>query len=181
MTSRCIFLDRDGVVNVERGYVHRIEDFEFISGAAEAICRLNKAGWMVVVVTNQSGIGRGFYTEADYQQLTMHIRSELAQIGAHLDAVYHCPHKPDWNPPYGCNCRKPLPGLIFQAKEALGLDLCSAVLVGDKSSDIEAGRAAGISTCFLVESGHSLVYGDQEAADGVFPSLADCVDFLLQS
>lgn len=179
MIGRCIFIDRDGVVNVERNYVHRIEDFEFVSGTPEAIRRLNNAGWTVVVVTNQSGIGRGFYTEADYQLLTVHIRKELARLGAHLDAVYHCPHTPDWNPPYGCDCRKPRPGLIFQAQAAFGLDLRSAVLVGDKKSDIDAGRAAGVPTCFLVESGHALRPGDRESADGVFTCLADCVDLLL--
>lgn len=181
MTSRCIFLDRDGVLNVERGYVHRIEDFEFVARAPEAIARLNKAGWTVVVITNQSGIGRGLYTEADYKKLTAHIQNSLAQFGGHLDAVYHCPHTPDWNSPYGCSCRKPLPGLIFQAKEQLRLDLCDSVLVGDKISDIEAGRAAGISTCFLVESGHSLSCCDRKASDGVFSCLADCVDFLLRN
>ena len=95
MSLRCIFLDRDGVVNVERHYVHRIEDFEFVPGTPEAIRRLNDAGWTVVVVTNQSGIGRGLYTEADYQRLTAHIRDELARIGAHVDAFHHCPHTPD--------------------------------------------------------------------------------------
>lgn len=181
MSKRCIFLDRDGVVNLERNYVHRIEDFEFVPGTPEAIRRLNDSGWTVVVVTNQSGIGRGLYTEADYQLLTAHMRSELALAGARLDAVYHCPHTPDWNPPHGCHCRKPLPGLIVQAQEALGLDLRRAVLVGDKRSDIDAGRAAGIPTCFLVESGHALKPGDREWADGVFPLLADCVDLLLQA
>lgn len=179
MSLRCIFLDRDGVVNVERHYVHRIEDFEFVPGTPEAIRRLNDAGWKVVVVTNQSGIGRGLYTEADYQRLTAHIRDELARIGAHVDAFHHCPHTPDWNPPHGCDCRKPLPGLIRQAQLALGLDLRNAVLVGDKRSDIEAGRAAGVPSCFLVESGHALSDGDRAAADGIFPRLSDCVEHLL--
>lgn len=179
MSARCIFIDRDGVMNVERNYVHRIEDFEYVSGTPEAIARLNRAGWIVVVITNQSGIGRGMYTEADYQRLTDHIRATLAEVGAHVDAFHHCPHAPDWNPPHGCDCRKPQPGLIHQAQRTLGLDLSQAVLVGDKRSDIEAGRAAGIPHCYLVESGHGLNPGDRESADGVYPRLLDIVDRLL--
>ncbi|WP_292039985.1 D-glycero-beta-D-manno-heptose 1,7-bisphosphate 7-phosphatase [Massilia sp. UBA6681] len=179
MVKRCVFLDRDGVINVEKNYLYRVADFEFVDGVPDAIRRLNEAGWQVVVVTNQSGIGRGYYTESDYAILTDHISAKLADAGATVDAFYHCPHAPDWNAPHGCECRKPMPGMVLKAASDLGLDLAGSVLVGDKVSDVIAGRNAGVGECFLVESGHAL--GDDAGmADGVFVSLGAFVDHLLQ-
>lgn len=182
MAERAVLLDRDGVINVERAYVHRVADFEFIAGTVSALVRLHQAGWKLVVVTNQSGIARGYYTEAQYEALTTHMREQLAQAGAPLDAVLHCPHLPDAEVAAyrrACDCRKPAPGLVLQAAQALSLDLSRCVLVGDKLSDIQAGRAAGVGHCVLVRSGHAITGADESAADAVHADLAACVDALL--
>jgi D-glycero-D-manno-heptose 1,7-bisphosphate phosphatase len=138
--DRAVFLDRDGVINVDRGYVHRIEDFEFVPGIPFMLRELQLDGWRLVVVTNQSGIGRGLFTEDDYERVTQHMREQLAAHGVRLDGVYHCPHAPE----QGCGCRKPAPGMLLRAAASLGLDLSRSVLVGDKESDMQAAHAAGL-------------------------------------
>jgi D-glycero-D-manno-heptose 1,7-bisphosphate phosphatase len=177
-----VFLDRDGVINVEREYLHRVEDFEFLPRAVAALHRLQAAGWRLVVVTNQSGIARGYYTEADYMRLTAHMQALLAREGVSLDLVLHCPHLPDAAITAHrrvCECRKPAPGMVLQAAHALQLDLAASVLIGDKASDIAAGRAAGAGRCWLVRSGHAFSDADARAADAVHPDLWHCVDALL--
>lgn len=143
---RALFLDRDGVLNVNHGYVFRPEDLEWIPGAREAVLAANQAGWIVVVVTNQSGIARGMYTEADFWALMNRMQADLAEIGARLDHIEFCPHLPGGLPPYDveCECRKPKPGMLLSAAEKLGLDLSRSVLVGDSQSDLEAAAAAGV-------------------------------------
>lgn len=165
---RAAFVDRDGVINEERHYVHRAADFVLLPGAVEGLRRLQAAGFRLVVVTNQAGIGRGLYTEADYRALTDHMRRLLAGEGISLAGVYHCPH----HPTHGlgayrvrCDCRKPGPGMLLRAASELGLDLSGSVLVGDKRSDLDAGRAAGVGRCVLVASGHVLDAADRAAAD----------------
>ena len=167
---RAAFIDRDGVINVEHNYVHRIEDFELIEGVPEGLAQLAAAGYKLVVVTNQAGIARGFYTVADMDRLHEHLRTELAARGVQIDAIYHCPHHPQGKIPeyaIACDCRKPAPGMLLQAARELNLDLSASVLVGDKISDIEAGRAAGVRMAVLVRSGHSF--------DGAAEALADAV------
>ena len=171
---KAVFLDRDGVVNVDRGYVHRVEDFEFIADTPQALSRLQRAGWALVVVTNQSGIGRGRFGETDYQRLSAHMRSELQRSGVELDAVLHCPHRPD----EGCNCRKPAPGMLLSAAAEAGLDLPASVMVGDKLADLQAGRAAGVARCVLVLSGKPAGAAARAAADEVHATLAHWVDSL---
>lgn len=176
---RAVFLDRDGVINTEVDYLHRVQDFAFVPGTPEALARLQAAGWALVVVTNQSGIARGYYTEADYQALTAHLRTELARHGVRLDAVLHCPHLPDATVAayrMDCDCRKPAPGMLLRAAAGLGLDLAASVIVGDKRSDVQAGRAAGLGRCVLVRSGHAPSAADEAAADAVHDSLADWVN-----
>ncbi|MBK1613521.1 D-glycero-beta-D-manno-heptose-1,7-bisphosphate 7-phosphatase [Rubrivivax gelatinosus] len=176
MSARAVFLDRDGVVNVDHGYVGRWQDFEFAPGAVDAMRRLQEAGWLLVVVTNQSGIARGYYTEADYQALTARMKAELAAAGAPLAGVYHCPHHPQGSVAayaQDCDCRKPAPGLILRAAAELGLTLADSVLVGDKASDAQAARAAGVGRVVLVAE-----TADAEGAaiaDAVAPSLAAAV------
>jgi D-glycero-D-manno-heptose 1,7-bisphosphate phosphatase len=144
-TKQAVFLDRDGTINVEKDYLYRPEEFEFIPGAAEAIRRLNQAGFLVVVITNQSGVARGYYTEQDVHHLHRHIGQLLSLSGAWVDAWYYCPHHPSGKTPYNldCGCRKPRTGMLEQAARDLGIDLSRSWMVGDKQVDVEAGIAAG--------------------------------------
>src|SRR6201996_2096384 len=142
-----VFLDRDGVLNVDRGYVHRPEDFEWTAGAIDAVRAINTAGYLAVVVTNQSGIARQYYKEEDFRTLTQWMNSELAANGARLDAVYHCPHHAEGSDPafaIDCDCRKPKPGLLLRAIADLDIDPERSFLIGDKPQDMEAAQAAGI-------------------------------------
>jgi len=144
---KALFLDRDGVINVDRHHVHRIEDFEFLPGIFE-LCALAVArGFLLVVVTNQAGIGRGHYTEADFQRLTAWMLDAFRHRGIEIARVYHCPYHPtagvgDYR--RESFDRKPNPGMLLKARDELGLDLANSVLIGDKDSDIEAGRTAGV-------------------------------------
>ena len=143
-----LFLDRDGVLNEDQGYVHRWEDFRWISGAREAVAAFNRAGWLVIVVTNQSGVGRGFYTEDAVHALHAHMQADLAEIGGHIDAFYHAPQHPEAtddayrhpDPPL----RKPNPGMILQALADWPIDREASLLIGDKLSDLEAASRAGV-------------------------------------
>lgn len=157
--KRAVFLDRDGTINEESGYLFRKEECRFIPGAIEAVSQLSQAGFMVVIVTNQSGIARGYYTEDDLKQLHLYMESEIAAAGGRVDGWYHCPHHPDYpSSATRCDCRKPLPGMLRIAAAELGIDLGSSWMVGDKIADIKAGKAAGCHT-ILVKTG----YGEVEA------------------
>jgi D-glycero-D-manno-heptose 1,7-bisphosphate phosphatase len=143
-----LFLDRDGVLNEDQGYVHRWDDFRWIEGAREAVAAFNQAGWLVIVVTNQSGVGRGYYTEDDMHALHGRMTEELAQAGGHIDAFYHAPQHPEAaveayrhpDPPD----RKPNPGMILRALAEWPIDRERSVLIGDKVSDMEAATRAGV-------------------------------------
>lgn len=175
------FIDRDGVINEERAYVHRRADFVLLPGAVEGLKRLQAAGYPLVVVTNQSGIARGLYTEADYQDLTRHMSALLQSQGVSLAGICHCPHHPGSAIDalrIDCDCRKPRPGLLLRAAAELGLDLAESVLVGDKRSDIEAGRAASLAASVLVRSGHPVSADDAAAADACFPGLLEAAHWL---
>ena len=173
-TKPAVFLDRDGTINVEKEYLYRIEEFEFTPGAVEAIRLLNQAGYLVVVVTNQSGVARGYYTEADVKTLHRHIDQVLISQGARVDAWYYCPHHEHGQPPYNqaCDCRKPMPGMLLQAAADHAIDLTRSWMVGDKPADIEAGQAAGCRPV-LVMTG----YGAETAA--ISPADVSCCPDLL--
>jgi D-glycero-D-manno-heptose 1,7-bisphosphate phosphatase len=144
---KALFLDRDGVINVEKNYVYRIEDFEFLPGIFELCSTARQLGFLLVVITNQAGIGRGYYSETDYQRLTGWMQDEFHAHGIEIDRVYHCPYHPTAGiGEYRQESfdRKPNPGMILKARQELDLNLSQSVLIGDKNSDIEAGRAAGI-------------------------------------
>lgn len=156
---RAVFLDRDGTINIEKDYLYRIADLEFVPGAAEAVRMLNDSGYFVVVVTNQSGVARGYYTEEDVEILHRHIGRELEKSGARIDAWLYCPHHPDGRGSYAlpCKCRKPLPGMLKEAARRFNIDLDASIMIGDKLADISAGQAAGCRT-ILVRTG----YGTEE-------------------
>jgi D-glycero-D-manno-heptose 1,7-bisphosphate phosphatase len=156
--NRAVFIDRDGTVNEEKEYLHRPEDFRFIPGAPAAIRLLNEAGFLVLVVTNQSGVGRGYYDEAAVRRLHRFMDEELGRHGAKVDAYYFCPH----HPRHGtgdylreCACRKPLPGMLHEAAGDFQIDLTASFIIGDKIADIEAGLAAGCRP-LLVRTGYGV-------------------------
>lgn len=177
---RAAFIDRDGVINVDRGYVSRRDDFFFIDGVLAACAQLHRWGLLLVVVTNQSGIGRGLYSEADYQHLTAWMSDEFAAAGAPLAGVYHCPHHPQAEVATyrrACDCRKPAPGMLLAAARELSVDLSRSVLFGDKASDIEAAVAAGVpQRVLLATDGRGLPAAElAPRATSRFASLADAV------
>lgn len=152
-SRRAAFLDRDGVINLDRGYVFRREDFQFIDGVLEASARLVQHGFALVVVTNQSGIGRGMYTESDFALLTAWMKLQFADSGAPLAGVYFCPHHPlDAHGVYRtqCDCRKPAPGMLLRAAGELHLDLPRSVMFGDRRDDLLAARTAGVPARVLL-------------------------------
>jgi D-glycero-D-manno-heptose 1,7-bisphosphate phosphatase len=178
VTRPAAFLDRDGVINLDHGYVVRREDFAWVPGVREAAAQLHRAGFALVVVTNQSGIGRGKYTEADFLALTDWMRGEFASAGAPLAGVYFCPHHP--TDAVGafrmrCDCRKPAPGMLLRAARELDLDLGRSILFGDKVSDLEAAKAAGVPQRVLLATDG--VGAPDPAPDGLatatFTSLAE--------
>ena len=184
--QRAVFLDRDGTINVEKDYLHRIEDFEFIPGAIEAIQHLREAGFLIVVVTNQSGIARGYFTEDDVDRLHAHLQQELARHGTGIDAFYLCPHHPNYGTGEGgidCDCRKGKPGMLLQAAKDWNIDLSASIMIGDKRADLEAGRAAGCYT-ILVRTGYGdeeLQKGGEEMADAVADDLSAAARYVLNA
>jgi D-glycero-D-manno-heptose 1,7-bisphosphate phosphatase len=153
MTRKALFLDRDGIINIERDYVHRAVDFTFVDGIFELCRAAGRHGFLPVVITNQSGIARGLYTEADFAVLTDWMIGKFAAEGIAIAKVYHCPYHPEASVErYRCNHadRKPSPGMILRARDDLKLDLSASILIGDRLTDIEAGRRAGIPRLCLV-------------------------------
>lgn len=178
MMRRCVFLDRDGVINRDSGYVSKWEDFEFLPGALESMKRINEAGFHLVIVTNQSGIARGYYTLDDYQKLTKKMTCSIEAAGACVLGVYFCPHLPQGRvAPYSieCDCRKPAPGMILRAASEHGIDLGNSIMLGDKMSDMDAATAAGIRCRYLINSNdqYTTDLESEKKYDGVFISLAE--------
>ena len=155
--NRAIFFDRDGVLNEEVGYLHEIKKFKWIDGAIDAIKFCNEKNFWVIVVTNQSGIARGIYTEDDTKKLHKFMQAELEKVGAHIDAFYYCPHHPEGKiSAYRkvCDCRKPEPGLILRACKDFDIDVKTSILIGDGARDIEAGRRAGVGKLIRFDGGN---------------------------
>jgi len=171
---RAAFLDRDGVINEELNYVHRINDFHLLPGVVEALQILHSLGYLLIVVTNQAGIAKGKYTEVEYQELKWHMLSLFSANGIELAGIYHCPHHPEGSVSslaIECNCRKPSPGMIQCAAADHDVDLFHSILIGDKLSDIQAARAAGVGTTIIVSSGHAFSEEAKHLADQCLPDL----------
>ena len=152
MKRRALFLDRDGVVNEDTGYVHDKRDCVFVHGIFEIVQYATMIGYEVVIVTNQAGIGRGYFSADQFDRFTEWMLDQFRKEGATISAVYHCPHHPEFGVgryKVACECRKPRPGMLKQAEKDLNLDLTTSVIVGDKISDLEAGARAGVGRGFL--------------------------------
>ena len=150
--KKTVFLDRDGVINQNppnKGYVRRWSEFSFIPNARKAIRELTQSRYRIIVVTNQAGIGRGLFPEENLKDIHSRMVSEITETGGRIDAVYYCPHHPE----VGCECRKPKPGMLIRAVREHNIELSSAYLIGDSTTDIEAGQCVGTKT-LLVLTGH---------------------------
>ncbi|QDT29223.1 D-glycero-alpha-D-manno-heptose-1,7-bisphosphate 7-phosphatase [Gimesia panareensis] len=165
---KALFLDRDGVVNVEKHYLHRIEDCEFVAGLFDLCRAASQAGYRLIIVTNQSGIARGYFNEAQFLSLMDWVRLQFSRQNAPLLDVFYCPHHPTQGVGQyktKCLCRKPHPQMLFDAARKHDLDLQESIIVGDKLSDIQAGRAAHVKKTVLVGTGHHVNEADKQAAD----------------
>lgn len=173
--KRFALIDRDGTLNVEKHYLSDPDQLELYPGAGAAIRRLNEAGFGVAVLTNQSGIARGYFDLATLERIHARLRELLAAEGAHVDGIYLCPHGPDDD----CACRKPLPGMVEQAVAEHGFDPAQAFMIGDKEVDVELGKAVGATT-FLVRTGHGAkAVAAGTKADYVVDDLAAAMEIIL--
>ena len=152
--KKVLFLDRDGVINKEKNYLYKIEDFEFINGVFETCKYFQNIGFSIIIITNQAGIARDKYNEDDFEKLTTWMLNEFKKQDIDILKVYHCPHHPDFTGE--CSCRKPNPGMILTAQKEFQIDLKNSILVGDKNTDIKAGLNAGVSNNFLISTGHNI-------------------------
>jgi D-glycero-D-manno-heptose 1,7-bisphosphate phosphatase len=170
-----LFLDRDGVINVDTGYAHRAEHIRFVDGIFQ-LCRVFQAsGFALVVITNQAGVARGYYSEDDVRALHAWMSAQFARRGVTLTGAYYCPHHPEGtlaDLAIACDCRKPQPGMILRAQRELDLDLSASVLIGDRESDIQAGINAGIPINLKMESAEGQ---SASRAAAVLPGLAAAV------
>ena len=172
MPRPCVFLDRDGTLTRDHGYTHRVADYALLPGVVKGLGRLRDAGFLLVIVTNQSGIGRGLFEEKDYRAFQAHLEADLAARGISIAGSFHCPHGPD----AGCACRKPAPGLLHAARKALDLDLPASWMIGDGVRDAEAARRAGCRGALVVGGGEPdapLPEGTRRAPD--FARAVDCL------
>lgn len=157
--TKAIFLDRDGVINIEKNYLYKIEDFEFVEGTFESLKYLQELGYILFVITNQSGVDRGYYSLEDFNKLTDWMISEFRTQNILIAQVELCPHTPNDN----CNCRKPKTGMIDNILKSHKIDLENSWLIGDKSSDIECAKNANIKNTIQVKSGHDFDEKNSEA------------------
>ena len=159
MTIKTIFLDRDGVINKEINYLNKIDDFEFLDGVFETCQYLISLNYKIIIITNQSGIARGYYTVNDFQIITNWMITQFKKNAVNILDVFHCPHFPDSN----CNCRKPKPGMLLEAKYKHNIDMQNSWLIGDREVDIIAANSSGITNTILVKSGHKINEVDSNA------------------
>ena len=171
MATKTIFLDRDGVINKEVGYLHKIEDFEFINGVFEACLYFQSLNYQIIIVTNQSGIGREYYDENTFHVVNNWMLNQFKDQGVNILDVFFCPHTPESD----CNCRKPKPGMFNQANDKYGIDMKRSWMIGDKEADIQAANAANIQNTILVKSGHQIDENNSKASF-IFDSIEQVKD-----
>jgi len=182
LLKKAVFIDRDGTINVEKGYVHKVADFELIPGAEEALQLLTKAGVKIYIVTNQAGIAKGLFTEADFHRLTDYMLDCFCKKSIKVERVLYCPHHPNGViPQYAihCRCRKPNTLLIENTIKDHGYTRDELALIGDKKTDIDAGMSLGIDT-YLVLTGYGKEQHMSVTADFVAPNLLNAVQHILQ-
>lgn len=188
MGRRAVIMDRDGTVCEEVGYVNHVSRVRLLPRSAEAIRKANEAGMQTVVVTNQAGVARGYFSEHLVDEVHDRVREMLAEAGARLDGIYYCPHHPEVGPQAyrkSCDCRKPRPGMLRRASEEMGIDLGASYMIGDSVRDVEAGRRAGTATV-LVLTGYGrgeLEYQSHawtSRPDHVAADLLEAVDWVLE-
>lgn len=166
--QKVIFIDRDGVINHEVGYLHTISDFRFIDGVFDTTRALADKGFKLIIITNQSGIGRGYYTIDAFHTLTQWMLSQFRREYILISNVMYCPHAPD----AGCDCRKPKPGMFIQANKLHGIDIEQSWMIGDKEDDVRAANNFGITNTILVESGHA-INKEESNARYILPSIKE--------
>lgn len=171
--KKAVFLDRDGVINIEKNYLYKIEDFEFIDGVFSSLKFLQEKGYLLFIITNQSGIGRGYYTLEDFEKLSLWMFEKLKKQGINISQIELCPHAPNDN----CNCRKPKTGMIDNILKNYQIDLSASWLIGDKSSDIKCAINAKIKNTIQVKSGHDFDENDS-IASYVCNSIKDIKDII---
>jgi D-glycero-D-manno-heptose 1,7-bisphosphate phosphatase len=146
-TNKALFLDRDGVINIDHGYVHKRDEFQFVDGIFEFASEFYRRGYQIFVVTNQSGIARGYYSEDDFRDITKFMESKFQRAGVKIEKTYHCPCHPKFSEV--CECRKPKPTMLLQARDEFRIELSQSLFVGDNITDIEAGESAGVGYNYL--------------------------------
>ena len=159
LNKKTIFLDRDGVINKEVNYLNKIDDFEFIDGIFDVCLYFQNLGYEIIIVTNQSGIYRGYYSEDDYQKVTQWMLTQFANENINILDIFHCPHGPDST----CNCRKPKPGMFISAKNRHNIDMKNSWMIGDNNTDVIAANAAGIDNTILVRNVHRIDESNSKA------------------
>ncbi len=157
--NKAVFLDRDGTINVEKHYLYKIEDFEYLDGVVEGLKALSDRGYLLVVITNQSGIARGYYSEEDYEKLDAWMKSDLLDKGVKIAGTYYCPHLSDASvKKYAleCECRKPKTGLFWQAAKDLNIDMDHSFAIGDKERDLSICAESGVKGILIAEDGDGI-------------------------